>query len=163
MERMSPLRALLSLLALGLVAAGCRGGGVAEIKQPGVFIDSDGYLVEIKKLGTLGTSYGPRVYPELPEYDVPSVTKVSPIYVNLPELATAKVPTAEDVVAPAVGRVAPERLTPVGLGRTRGVAILLQVQPGHVQLVGTGDLRWQGWLSSSGGRGARTNRARRIS
>ena len=86
---MSLLRALLSLLVLVPVAAGCRRGGVPEIKQPGVFIESDGYLVEIKKLGTLGTSYGPRVYPELPEYDVPAVTKVSPIYVNLPELATA--------------------------------------------------------------------------
>jgi hypothetical protein len=45
--------------------------------------------VEIKKLGTLGNSYGPRLYPELPEYDVPAVPTVSPIYVNLPELAAA--------------------------------------------------------------------------
>ncbi|HEY2433147.1 MAG TPA: hypothetical protein VGI12_10785 [Vicinamibacterales bacterium] len=60
-----------------------------EIKQPGVFIEADGYLVEIPKLGTLGTTYGPRLYPELPEYSVPSVARVSPIYLNLPELATA--------------------------------------------------------------------------
>lgn len=60
-----------------------------EIKQPGVFIESEGFLVEIKKLGTLGTSYGPRLYPELPEYNIPAVTKVTPIYLNLPELATA--------------------------------------------------------------------------
>ena len=59
-----------------------------EIKQPGVFIESNGFLLEIKKLGTLGWKYGPRVYPELPEYNVPAVSTVSPIYVNLPELAT---------------------------------------------------------------------------
>src|ERR1044072_6919326 len=86
---MSASRALLSLLALALVAVGCRRGGVPALKKRGVFIESEGYLVEIKKLGTLGTSYGPRVYPELPEYDIPSVTRVSPIYLNLPELAAA--------------------------------------------------------------------------
>jgi len=77
------------MLALLLMNAGCRARGVSDITQPGVFIESDGYLVEIRKLGTLGTMYGPRLYPELPEYDIPAVTKVSPIYVNLPELATA--------------------------------------------------------------------------
>ena len=87
MKRMSSFRSLLSVLALLLIAAGCGTGSMPDIKQPGVFIESDGYLVEIKKLGTLGTSYGPRVYPELPEYDIPAVTKVSPIYLNLPELA----------------------------------------------------------------------------
>jgi hypothetical protein len=80
---------LLSALALLLMAAGCGGGSRPDIKQPGVFIESDGYLVEVKRLGTLGTTYGPRLYPELPEYNIPAVTKVSPIYVNLPELATA--------------------------------------------------------------------------
>ena len=90
MKRMSSSsRALLSMCGLLLLIAGCKGGGMPEIKQPGVFIESDGYLVEIKKLGTLGTSYGPRIYPELPEYDIPSVTKVSPIYLNLSELANA--------------------------------------------------------------------------
>jgi hypothetical protein len=79
----------LSVLALLVMALGCRRGGMPDIKQPGVFIESDGYLVEIRKLGTLGTSYGPRVYPELPEYDIPAVTRVSTIYLNLPELATA--------------------------------------------------------------------------
>jgi hypothetical protein len=79
----------LYLLALLLMTASCSGGGMPDIKGPGVFIESDGYLVEIRKLGTLGTTYGPRVYPELPEYDIPAVTKVTPIYVNLPELATA--------------------------------------------------------------------------
>ena len=68
---------------------GCGSGGVPDLKHPGVFIESDGYLVEIKKLGTLGETYGPRLYPELPEYDIPAVKMVSPIYVNLPELATA--------------------------------------------------------------------------
>jgi hypothetical protein len=86
---MSSLRSLLSVLALLLIAAGCGTGGVPDLKQPGVFIESDGYLVEIKKLGTLGTTYGPRLYPELPEYDIPAVTRVSPIYLNLPDLATA--------------------------------------------------------------------------
>jgi len=60
-----------------------------EIKGPGVFIESDGFLVEIKKLGTLGWTYGPRMYPELAEYNIPAVARVSPIYVNLPELAEA--------------------------------------------------------------------------
>src|SRR5689334_15628112 len=77
-------------LALLLVTcAGCSAADVSDIKQPGVFTVSDGYLLEIKKLGTLGYSYGPRVYPELPEYGIPAVKTVSPIYVNLPELATA--------------------------------------------------------------------------
>ena len=89
MKRMSPLRSILSVLALLLIAAGCRAGGIPDIKEPGVFIESDGYLTEIRKLGTLGQKYGPRVYPELAEYAIPSVTKVSPIYVNLPELASA--------------------------------------------------------------------------
>jgi hypothetical protein len=90
MKRMPPLRCLPAVLALLLTIAGCRAGGMPDIKQPGVFIEADGYLVEIRKLGTLGTMYGPRMYPELPEYDIPAVTRVSPIYVNLPELATAK-------------------------------------------------------------------------
>lgn len=77
------------VVTLLLTTAGCRSGSMPDIKQPGVFIESDGYLLEIKRLGTLGTTYGPRVYPELPEYDIPAVTKVSPIYLNLPELATA--------------------------------------------------------------------------
>jgi hypothetical protein len=89
MKRMSPLRSLLCVFALLLIGAGCRAGGMPDIKQPGVFIEADGYLVEIKKLGTLGTTYGPRLYPELPEYDIPAVTKVSPIYLNVPELGTA--------------------------------------------------------------------------
>ena len=89
MKRMSSVRSGLAVLALLLTAGGCRAGGMPDIKQPGVFIEADGYLVEIRKLGTLGTSYGPRVYPELPEYDIPAVTNISPIYLNLPELAAA--------------------------------------------------------------------------
>jgi hypothetical protein len=90
MKRMlSTSRSLLPVLALLLMAAGCKAGGMPDIKQPGVFIESDGYLVEIRKLGTLGWTYGPRLYPELPEYSIPAVTTVSPIYLNLPELATA--------------------------------------------------------------------------
>ena len=91
MKRMSlTFGSRLSLLALLLLAAGCsRFSGMPEIKQPGVFIEADGYLVEIPKLGTLGWTYGPRVYPELAEYNIPTVSKITPIYVNLPELATA--------------------------------------------------------------------------
>jgi len=90
MKRMSStLGSLVSVLALLLMTAGCGAGGMPDIKQPGVFIESDGYLVEIPKLGTLGRTYGPRMYPELPEYSIPVVTQVSPIYLNLPELATA--------------------------------------------------------------------------
>src|SRR3954463_5395671 len=89
MRMPSTLGPRLSVLALLLIAAGCSTGGMPEIKEPGVFIESDGFLVEIKKLGTLGWTYGPRVYPELPDYGIPAVARVSPIYVNLPELATA--------------------------------------------------------------------------
>jgi hypothetical protein len=86
---MSRVRCLPSILVFLVLTAACRTGGMPEIKQPGVFIDVDGFLVEIKKLGMLGSSYGPRLFPELPEYDIPAVSKVSPIYLNLPELATA--------------------------------------------------------------------------
>jgi hypothetical protein len=82
-------RLLTPALVLILLTAGCRSGGVPDITQPGVFIESEGYLVQIKQLGTLGSSYGPRIYPELPDYDIPAVKKVSPIYLNLPELASA--------------------------------------------------------------------------
>jgi hypothetical protein len=75
------------VLILVLMVAGCStAGGTPEIKQSGIFTHSGGYLVEMRKLGTLATSYGPRLYPELPEYDIPVVTDVGPIYVNVPEL-----------------------------------------------------------------------------
>lgn len=86
---MSRVCSLAAVVALLLMTAGCRSGGVPDLKKPGVFIEVDGYLVEIRKLGTLGNTYGPRLYPELPDYNVPSVDMVSPIYVNLPELASA--------------------------------------------------------------------------
>ncbi len=96
MKRMSSTSGFrIAVLALLLMTPGCRGAGMPDIKQPGVFIESDGFLVEIKKLGTLGTTYGPRLYPELPEYDIPAVTKISPIYLNLPELATAPLKAIE--------------------------------------------------------------------
>jgi hypothetical protein len=73
-------------LALSLFLVGCGNGGeTPEIKQTGVFTQSAGTLVEIPKLGTLGTAYGPRLYPELPEYDIPVVTDVGPMYVNIPD------------------------------------------------------------------------------
>lgn len=82
------LRVLPHVLILLLMVAGCSTpGGTPEIKKSGMFTQSDGYLVEMPKLGTLATAYGPRLYPELPEYDTPLVTDVGPIYVNIPDLA----------------------------------------------------------------------------
>jgi hypothetical protein len=76
-----------SALTFLLLAACGRAGETPEIKQAGIFTHSGGYLVEMRKLGTLATTYGPRLYPELPEYDIPVVTEVGPIYVNIPELS----------------------------------------------------------------------------
>jgi len=65
---------------------GCnKAGGAPELKKIGIFTQSGGNLVEMPKLGTLATTYGPRLYPELPEYDIPVVTDVGPIYVNIPD------------------------------------------------------------------------------
>jgi hypothetical protein len=70
-----------------LLSGACgESGGTPEIKQPGMFTQSGGYLVEMRKLGTLANMYGPRLYPDLPEYDIPVVTEVGPIYVNVPDL-----------------------------------------------------------------------------
>jgi hypothetical protein len=88
-ERIVRVRSLSPILALLLMLAGCRSGAVPDLKKPGVFIEVDGFLVEIRQLGTLGNTYGPRLYPELPEYNIPTVDMVTPIYLNLPELATA--------------------------------------------------------------------------
>jgi hypothetical protein len=81
----SPVRLLPPILMFLLLVAGC-GGGTPEIKQRGIFMESEGYLVEMRELGTLATTYGPRLYPQLPEYDIPVVTYVGPVYVNIPEL-----------------------------------------------------------------------------
>ena len=80
---------LLTLLPF-LLLTGCgKSGGMPEITQKGVFTETGGFLVEIKQLGTLANTYGPRLFPELPEYNIPVVDQVSPIYLNLPELANA--------------------------------------------------------------------------
>jgi hypothetical protein len=80
-------RVVPAVLILLLMVAGCnKANEIPEIKQPGIFTQSDGYLVEMRKLGTLAASYGPRLYPELPEYDIPVVTDVGPIYVNIPDV-----------------------------------------------------------------------------
>lgn len=79
-----PARVRLSVLMLLLLVGGC--GGTQEIKQRGIFVQSEGYLVEMRELGTLATMYGPRIFPQLPEYDIPVVAHVGPIYVNVPEL-----------------------------------------------------------------------------
>jgi hypothetical protein len=81
---------LVVALALGSSLAGCNDSGrVPEIKGTGVFIQAAGTLIEVPKLGTLGNSYGPRLYPDLPEYDIPVVPDVGPIYVNIPGVPVA--------------------------------------------------------------------------
>lgn len=75
------------VLLLLLAVAGCnKTAATPEIKQSGVFMQSGGELVEMHKLGTLGNTYGPRLYPEIPEDSIPVVTDVGPIYVNIPDL-----------------------------------------------------------------------------
>lgn len=86
------LRMVVVLLVLPLLPIGCNGSGaLPEIKGTGVFIQAAGTLVNIPKLGTLGTSYGPRLYPEIPDYDIPVVPDVSPIYVNIPDFPISTV------------------------------------------------------------------------
>src|SRR6266851_8290606 len=76
----------LALVVL-LMVTGCNNAGeTPEIKKTGIFTQSGGNLVELRRLGTLGTAYGPRLYPELPDYDIPVVTDVGPMYVNIPDL-----------------------------------------------------------------------------
>src|SRR5260221_10108782 len=73
-------------LAFPVLLIGCNESGqLPEIKQIGVFMQSAGTLVEMPKLGTLGTSYGPRLYPELPDYGIPVVPDVGSMYVNIPD------------------------------------------------------------------------------
>ena len=73
------------------MAAGCNGvGGNPEIKTTGMFTERNAELVEIPKLGTLGNSYGPRLYPEIPDYDILLVVDVGPIFVNIPGLDPTK-------------------------------------------------------------------------
>lgn len=73
------------VVLLLLMLAGCtRTGATPEIEQTGVFIQSGGDLVEMLRLGTLGNTYGPRLFPEIPEDSIPVVTDVGPIYVNIP-------------------------------------------------------------------------------
>ena len=82
-----------SLAALiPLLLAGCgKTEGTPEIKQVGVFTQSADGLVEMRKFGTLGMTYGPRLYPEIPDYDVPVVTDVGPMYLNIPDFPVATV------------------------------------------------------------------------
>ena len=80
----------MSLLPLLLVGCG-KTGGTPEIKGIGVFTQSSDALVEMRKFGTLGTTYGPRLYPDIPDYDVPVVTDVGPMYVNIPDFPISTV------------------------------------------------------------------------
>ena len=76
-----------ALVLLLLMAAGCTTtGGTPEITQKGIFVQSRGDLVEMRRLGTLGTTYGPRLYPEIPDDSIPVVPDVGPIYVNMPDV-----------------------------------------------------------------------------
>ena len=82
--RRSHLPAALLLL---LTVTGCHTGTkIPEITRTGVFIQSGDDLLEIPKLGTLGSMYGPRLYPEIPDDSIPVVSDVGPIYVNLPDV-----------------------------------------------------------------------------
>lgn len=56
-----------------------------------MFIQSAGTVIAVPKLGTLGQSYGPRLYPEIPDYDIPNVPDVGPIYVNIPDFPASTV------------------------------------------------------------------------
>jgi hypothetical protein len=81
----------LALLALLLMVAGCdKAGDTSEIKKTGMFTQRGAELIEIPKLGELGNSYGPRLYPEIPDYDIPLVVDVGPIFVNLPDVPASK-------------------------------------------------------------------------
>ena len=75
-----------ALLALTLLAGCARTETPPEIKQVGVFTMAFDKLAEIRKLGTLAESYGPRLYPEIPDYDVTLVPSVGPIYINNPDI-----------------------------------------------------------------------------
>src|SRR5207237_772218 len=66
-----------------------KAGEIPEIKKTGVFTLSGSDLVEVPRLGTLGKSYGPRLYPEIPDYDIPVVPDVGPMYVNIPDLSVS--------------------------------------------------------------------------
>jgi hypothetical protein len=82
-------RSLAPILVLALAACGTA-NKTPEIKQQGLFTLVEGNLIEIPKLGTLGNSYGPRLFPEIPEYNIPAVSDVGPIYVNLPDVDGGK-------------------------------------------------------------------------
>ena len=74
-----------------LLMAGCsKSGDLSEIKQTGIFTQIGKNFVEIPKLGTLGTTYGPRLYPDN-DYDIPVVTDVGPIYVNIRDFPVSTV------------------------------------------------------------------------
>src|SRR5258708_1204411 len=80
------MRRALGVVLLLIVAACHNAGEITDIKKPGVFTLSAGDLVEVPRLGTLGRSYGPRLYPEIPDYPIPLVPHLRPMYVNLPDV-----------------------------------------------------------------------------
>ena len=84
-------RAHIPLLSLVLLIGCSKTGGIPEIKQVGVFTQTADTLVEMRKFGTLGMTYGPRLYPEIPDYDVAVVTDVGPMYVNIPDFPISAV------------------------------------------------------------------------
>jgi hypothetical protein len=85
-------RVALMTMLFPVLLVGCgKAGDVPEIKGIGVFTQTAEALVEMRKVGTLGMTYGPRLYPEIPDYDIPVVTAVGPMYVNLPEFPLSAV------------------------------------------------------------------------
>lgn len=78
------------MLALFLIGCGQR-GDTPEIKGVGVFTYTADTLIEMRKVGTLGMTYGPRLYPEIPDYDIRVVPDVGPMYVNLPDFPVSTV------------------------------------------------------------------------
>ena len=92
-------------LVLLLMAAGCdKAGEIPEIKKTGMFTLSGDTLVEIPRLGTMGNSYGPRLYPEIPDYNIPAMPDVGPIYVNIPDLSASRLKGSDGPKTASVSR-----------------------------------------------------------
>jgi hypothetical protein len=71
MKRMSRLLSLLSVLALLLMTAGCRAGGMPDIKQPGVFIESGGSIgYRVNDIFVVGSLASPLRSRSLPVLDL---------------------------------------------------------------------------------------------
>ena len=155
---MPSLRSRIALLALvlPLLLIGCdKTGGTPEIKQTGVFTQAAGTLIEMRKFGTLGMTYGPRLYPEIPDYDVNVVPDVGPMYVNIADFPVSTLKGIEwhgyrlgGNVSP--GSPSPSTATPEDWKFVRVVSEQTKT-PGLIKvLVGTADAstgRWKPEIS----------------